>query len=131
MAKTHDTLIDLHRATPAWYRLLAWMVPLGIFGQFLTAGLGVFLDPELLGLHGGIGAALSVPIAGLVGASVTIRHLRGFGWWAGAVLALYAMQIGLAAGGAPVPLSLHPANGALLLTASLVLLAKVERRVAG
>jgi hypothetical protein len=41
---------------------------------------------------------------------------------------LYLAQIALAASANPLPLSLHPVNGALLLTASLILLAKVERR---
>lgn len=44
------------------------------------------------------------------------------------ILVLYLIQIALAAKVDPLPLSLYPFNGALLLTASLVLLAKVERR---
>ena len=60
-----------------------------------------------------------------------IRRLHGFGWWAGTLMALYLVQVGLAAGCVPALLSLHPANGALLLSASLVFLAKLERRRAG
>ena len=128
MEKTHDTLADLHLGTPFWFTALARLLPIGIFVQFLSAGLGLFLNPDLFGLHGAIGIALSLPAIGLVTGALLIRRLRGFGWWAGIVLALYAVQIGLAASAAPVPLSLHPANGALLLSASLILLAKVERR---
>ncbi|TKT75326.1 DUF6220 domain-containing protein [Aquamicrobium sp. LC103] len=128
MEKKHDTLTDLHLGTPVWFTLLAWVLPIGIFAQFLSAGLGLFLDPNLLGLHGGSGIALSLPAILLPAGTLLVRRLRGFGWWTTIVLALYLVQVALAAGAAPVPLSLHPANGALLLAASLVLLAKVERR---
>jgi hypothetical protein len=40
---------------------------------------------------------------------------------------LYVAQVALGAADAALPLSLHPLNGALLLAASLVLLARVER----
>ena len=131
MEKTHDTLASPHPGTPAWVKALARLLPIGIVAQFLSAGLGLFLDPGLLGLHRAIGTALSLPVLGLLAAALLIRRLRGIGWWAGAVLALYAVQVALAATAAPLPLSLHPANGALLLSASLILLAKVERRGAG
>lgn len=128
MEKTHDTFIDLHLGTPRWFRFLACSLPIGIFVQFLSAGFGLFLNADLLSLHGAIGIALSLPTIGLLAGAILIRHLRGFGWWAGVVMLLYLIQVGLAAGGVPLPLSLHPANAALLLTASMILLFKVERR---
>lgn len=128
MDKTHDTLTGLRLGTPLWFTAAAWLLPVGLFGQFASAGFGLFLDPDLLGLHRALGTALSLPVIGLAGGAILIRRLRGFGWWAGVVLALYLVQIALAAGAVPVLLSFHPANGALLLAASLVLLAKVERR---
>lgn len=56
-----------------------------------------------------------------------MRRLRGFGWWAGVIGLLYALQLALASFG-PGTLALHPFNAALLLTASLIFLFKVERR---
>lgn len=35
--------------------VVAWLVPTGILIQALVAGRGLFLDPELFELHGGIG----------------------------------------------------------------------------
>ncbi|MEO3998546.1 DUF6220 domain-containing protein [Mesorhizobium sp. CAU 1732] len=128
MENPHDTVTDMHRDLPGWFVWTARLLPIGIFAQFLSAGLGLFLNPDMLGLHGGVGTALSLPVLALLAGALLIRRLRGFGWWAGAVVLLYGVQVGLAAGAAPVPLSLHPANGALLLATSLVLLAKVERR---
>ena len=128
MDNTHDTFADLNLETPGWFTVLAWLMPLGLFAQFASAGLGLFLNPNLIGLHASMGFTLSLPAAGLLAGALVVRRLRGFGWWAGLVFALYIAQVSLAATGAPLPLSLHPANAALLLTASLVLLAKVERR---
>lgn len=128
MSLTHDTHVDLPLGTPAWFTACAWLLPVGILGQFLSAGFGLFLNAELLGLHAGLGTALSLPVLALAIGALAVPRLRGFGWWAGLVFVLYGAQIALAAGAAPLPMSLHPANGALLLTASLLLLAKVERR---
>ncbi|MBX9452466.1 MAG: hypothetical protein KL801_11615 [Mesorhizobium sp.] len=128
MDNTHDTFADLNLGTPGWFTVLAWLMPLGLFAQFASAGLGLFLNPDLIGLHASMGFTLSLPTAGLLAGALVVRRLRSFGWWAGLVVALYIAQVSLAATGAPLPLSLHPANAALLLTASLVLLAKVERR---
>lgn len=128
MEKTHDTFIDLHAGTPGWFVWTARLLPVGIFGQFVSAGLGLFSEPDLLGLHGGIGMSLLVLPLVLFSGSLLVVRLRGLAWWAGAVVALHAVQIALAAGANPLPLSFHPANGALLLAASLVLLVKTERR---
>ncbi|MFC6490284.1 DUF6220 domain-containing protein [Nitratireductor sp. GCM10026969] len=79
-------------------------------------------------MHAAIGVLFAIPALTLVGGALLVSRLRGFGWWAGLVFLLYLVQVVLAAGSEPLPLSFHPFNGALLLTASLVLLAKVERR---
>ncbi|MBX9464309.1 MAG: hypothetical protein KL840_15340 [Aquamicrobium sp.] len=128
MDNTHDTFVDLHVGTPGWFTVLAWLMPLGLVAQFASAGLGLFLNPDLIGLHASMGFTLSLPAAGLLAGALVVKRLRGFGWWAGLVVAFYIAQVSLAATGAPLPLALHPANAALLLTASLVLLAKVESR---
>ncbi len=127
MDKTHDTFTDLPRGTPGWFTLSARLLPLGLLAQFLSAGTALFHDGALWGLHGAVGGALSLPVFALLGGALLLQRLNGFGWWAGLTTLLYLGQIALAAGAAPM-LSLHPMNGALLLTASLVLLAKVERR---
>ncbi|WP_411839030.1 hypothetical protein [Paracoccus sp. ME4] len=44
------------------------------------------------------------------------------------MLILYLLQVVLAARSGPAMLSLHPLNGALLLSASLVPAARVDRR---
>lgn len=62
-------------------------------------------------------------------AVIFIPRLRGFNWWAGLVFTLYIVQFALAAGANSQPLAFHPFNGTLLLMTSLVLLAKVERRL--
>lgn len=128
MEKSHDTFADLSRGTPVWFTLSARVLPLGLLTQFLSAGSALFHDQTLWGLHGAVGGALSVPVLALLAGAVFIPQLRGFGWWAGLTCLLYVAQIGLASGGSPLLLSLHPMNGALLLASSLVLLAKVERR---
>lgn len=117
----------MSRGTPIWFTLFARVLPLGLLTQFLSAGSALFRDQSLWGLHGAIGGALSVPALALLAGAIFFPRLRGFGWWAGLTCLLYLTQIALAAGVNPLLLSLHPMNGALLLAASLILLAKVER----
>jgi hypothetical protein len=71
---------------------------------------------------------LLLPVATLLVGALKIRRLRRLGWWAGVFAALCVAQLALAAGPTPPLLALHPLNGALLLCASIVLVAKVERR---
>lgn len=126
--KKHDTFVDLARGTPMWFTLSARGLPLGILGQFLSAGTALFQNGEVWGLHAAVGGVLLVPAAVVFGGSLLIQRLRGFGWWAGLVVILCLTQVALAAGSQAILLSLHPLNGALLLSASLILLTKVERR---
>lgn len=128
MDKTHDTLADLAQGTPVWFTLAARVLPVGLLAQFLSAGSALFRDSTLWGLHGAVGGGLSIAVLTLVAGALFVPRLRGFGWWAGLTMVLYLLQVALAAGANPLPLSFHPVNGALLLSASLILLAKVERR---
>jgi hypothetical protein len=128
MTKMHDTLVELGRGTPGWFTWSARLLPVGLLAQFLSAGSALFQNGELWGIHAAVGGILAVPALALVGGSLSLSWLRGFGWWSGLVFILYVSQVLLAAGSQPLPLSFHPFNGALLLTTSLVLLAKVERR---
>ncbi len=128
MEKLHDTLVDLDQGTPTWFSASARLLPLALLAQFLGAGLALFPAADLWGLHAAVGMAIGLPVLALAGGAVALARLRGFGWWAGVVLVLYSVQVALAAGAEPLLLGLHPLNGALLFAASLVLLAKVERR---
>lgn len=129
MTKVHDTLTDLHLGTPLWFVLSARLLPLGIVSQFLSAGAALFISAWDWQIHKAIGGALSLPIIVLCAGVLFIPHLRGFNWWAGLVFTLYIVQFALAAGANSLPLAFHPFNGTLLLMASLVLLAKLERRL--
>jgi len=128
MERVHDTLRDLGQGTPGGFVLAARALPLGLLGQFLLAGQALFRDGEVWGAHAALGAALGLPVLVLLGGALLVGRLRGFAWWAAAVALLFGVQVGLGAAGDGLALSLHPFNGALLLAASLVLLAKVERR---
>ncbi len=125
-AQTRDTLVELDRRMPVFFTFSAWLLPVGIGAQFLLAGQSLF-NGLPWNLHGMVGGLVALPVLALIIGASAIRYLRGFGWWAGVLAGLYVLQIGLAASGTAA-LSLHPFNAALLLAASLVMLAKVERR---
>jgi hypothetical protein len=122
----HDTLADLGRGTPAPFTAAAFSLPALLALQFLLAGQALFarLSWEL---HGALGGAIAIPVFTLLCYALAVPRLRGFGWWAGVLAILYAFQLALAASG-PGALAIHPFNAALLLTASVVFLFKVERR---
>lgn len=122
----HDTLRHLGRGTPAVYLWSARLLPAGIAGQFLLAGQALF-GGFSWEAHSTLGGLAALPEIVLAAGSALLRHLRGFGWWAGLVTCLYIMQVLLGTAGSAA-LAFHPFNAALLLTAALVLLYKVERR---
>lgn len=126
VTSTHDTLREIERGTPAAFVLSAWLLPPGIIAQFLLAGQSLFGGLSWNG-HALWGGLLALPVGALLTGAALVPRLRGFLWWAAALGALYAIQIGLAAIGGKA-LGLHPANGALLLVVSLALVVKVERR---
>ena len=103
---THDTLAELRLGTPAPFIAAAFSLPALLALQFLLAGQALFAGLPW-DLHGAFGGVIAIPVFTLLWCSLIVRRLRGFGWWAGA---------------------LHPFNAALLLTASLIVLFKVERR---
>lgn len=122
----HDTLLDVGRGTPGLFTAAAFSLPPLLGLQFLLAGLSLFVGLPW-DLHGALGGLIAVPVLALLCFSLVVPRLRGFGWWAGVLTLLYALQLALTAFGAAA-LAFHPFNGSLLLTASLVLLLKAERR---
>lgn len=130
MTKIHDTLKGLELKTPRWFALSARLLPLGILAQFLTAGMALFSGVSDWALHKASGAVLSLPIILLLIGGFSIPRLRGFNWWIILILLLYILQVILASTGTLLALAFHPLNGALLLTASLVLVVKIDRRLA-
>jgi hypothetical protein len=123
---THDTLVDLGLGTPAPFTVAAFSLPALLAVQFLFAGQALFGGLPW-DLHGAVGGAIAFPVLTLLGYSLAVPRLRGFGWWAGVVAILYVLQLALASSG-PGALAIHPFNAALLLAASLVFLSKVQRR---
>lgn len=122
----HDTLVAAGPGTPGLFTAAAFSLPPLIGLQFLTAGLSLFVGLPW-DIHGDLGGLIAVPILTLLGFALGAPRLRGFGWWAGVLTVLYGLQLALTAFGA-VALAFHPFNAALLLTASLVILLKVQRR---
>ncbi|GLO79881.1 DUF6220 domain-containing protein [Sulfitobacter pontiacus] len=126
ISPTRTAPVASGRGTPAFFTAAAWTLPAAIGAQFALAGQALFNGLSWT-LHGTVGALVALPILALFCAAFLIRQLRGFRWWAGLLLGLYVLQITLAAFG-PAALALHPFNAALLLSASLIVLAKVEKR---
>ncbi len=123
---THDTLADLGLGTPAPFIAAAYSLPALLALQFLLAGQALFGGLSW-DLHGALGGVIAIPVLTLFCYSLALQRLRGFGWWAGVLVILYGVQLALASFG-PGALAIHPFNAALLLTASLVFMFKVERR---
>jgi hypothetical protein len=122
----HDTLADLGPGTPTPFTAAAFSLPALLALQFLLAGQALFAGLPW-DIHGALGGVIAVPIFTLLGYSLAVSRLRGFGWWAGVLGILYALQLALASFG-PGALAIHPFNAALQLTASLIFLFKVHRR---
>ncbi|MTV27596.1 hypothetical protein FTX61_19575 [Nitriliruptoraceae bacterium ZYF776] len=56
----------------------AWLIPVGILAQAVLAGQGLYLDPSLFGLHGGIGHGvllLALLAASFIWAARFPRHV--------------------------------------------------------
>jgi hypothetical protein len=123
VASTSPSSDRAGRAAPGWFVLAARLVPSGITGQFLLAGLGLFVDAELWGLHGMLGSALVLAI-GVTSVAPFIRSdIRPLRHW-GAVLGIF---IAAAEGpGSGLLRALHVFNAGLLLVAASVIVAKIE-----
>ncbi len=119
------------RVVPPWFLHAARSVPAGILAQYLLAGLALFQDGMFWAWHGGLGGLIVVPIAAMVVAAWVGEQTRPLRWWASLLVLLYGLQIVLIVAGqnlgSGLLQALHPFNGGLMLVASLVIVAKVER----
>ncbi|NDV87676.1 hypothetical protein GTW51_13290 [Aurantimonas aggregata] len=123
---THDTFRHLDLGTPVFFTLTARILPGLLAIRFLLVAQP--LSGGLLGdIHALIGDLVGFQVLVIAGYAFFMSRLRGFGWWACVIVLTYLAQFALAASG-PVALVFHTFNAALLLSASLVLLFKVERR---
>nr|WP_289852607.1 DUF6220 domain-containing protein [Mesorhizobium liriopis] len=91
------------------------------------AGRALFAGSDFA-IHAMLGSLLALPVLTLFLGALLVKRLRGFRWWAGILTVLTLVQFAPAAGDSSPLLAYHPLNGALLLIASLVLLAKIEHR---
>lgn len=119
------------RLAPRWFALSAAVVPIGILGQFLLAGMSLFVDAANWSLHGALGSLLVLPIGVVAVAPLFRRQVRALRHWGGALGILYLLQIALIVSaesfGSGLLQALHVFNAGLLLVAALVVVAKVER----
>jgi len=135
MQSTHAVGDRSARIAPRLVAYAARSIPVSIFVQFLLAGLSLFENAALWEWHSMLGFLMMVPIGIVVVAafrSVSVRPLR---WWAMTLAILYVLQfVFIIAGqntGSGILKALHPFNGCLLLTAALVIVAKIERSHSG
>lgn len=101
---------------------LLWLVPAGVLVQAALAGQAWFHDPELFGLHGGLGHGVLVLSAAAVALSWLTRAPAATRWLSMAVLLALVAQTGLGyaghRGGVVAASSLHvPVGVAILGTA--------------
>lgn len=130
VASTSPSSDRAGRVAPGWFVLAARLVPSGITGQFLLAGLGLFVDAELWGLHGMLGSALVLAIGATSVAPFIRSDIRPLRHWGAVLGILYILQIGFIAAaegsGSGLLRALHVFNAGLLLVAASVIVAKIE-----
>lgn len=87
------------------------------------------------GMHAMAGFLLLLPIAIVSLTPLALAKVRPLRWWGGILGALYIMQVAwIVAGqstGSGLLQAMHVLNGGLLLAASLVIVAKLEKNRAG
>ncbi|MFN4207759.1 MAG: DUF6220 domain-containing protein [Agrobacterium albertimagni] len=105
------------------FRGLTVVVLAGVAGQFLLAGMTVFGAGTGWEWHAATGGALGLPVFALFLLSLS-QALGRYRLDGGLLIAVYLLQVALAAVGDALPMlgALHPVNGMLmgLITARLV-----------
>lgn len=107
------------------FLLLALGLPVLILAQVYLAGLAIFSDGALWGMHGAVGGAIGVPIIALALMAWLSAPHRRHRMLTTLLFGLYILQfIFIIAGeGMGFMLALHPAN-AIAITVAAVLLAR-------
>lgn len=119
------------KVAPRFVMLAARSIPIIIVAQFLLVGLSMFQDAAIWEWHSVLGFVLLVPVTTILIATLTRRGVQPLRWWAMMLALLYALQIVWVvagqASGSGMLMAMHPFNASLLLIASLVIVAKIER----
>lgn len=131
MSVANTSIDHTQRMAPGWFVLAARLVPVGIVGQFLLAGLSLFVDAEIWGVHGMLGTALVFAIGVTAIAPFARSDIRPLRHWGAALGFLYILQIAFIATAenfsSGLLQALHVFNAGLLLVAASVIVAKIER----
>lgn len=112
------------------FTLTALCLPPLILTQFFLAGLAIFHDGAVWGLHGMLGSLIGLPVLILAGLPWFSHDLRPLRWWSLALLLTYTLQpllASLATGSLTILAALHPPNALLMTAAVLVILLKLQR----
>ncbi|MDH4412550.1 MAG: DUF6220 domain-containing protein [Rhizobium sp.] len=114
------------------FRGLAVAALAGVAIQFFLAGMTVFGAGTGWETHAAMGGALGLPVIGLFLMSLS-RGLRAYRRSAGLLLAVYLIQVMLAALGSVVPMlgALHPVNGLLMALITFQLVRRLTPRNGG
>jgi hypothetical protein len=127
---TFEISSNPNRMAPRWLVFAACLVPLGILGQFLLAGLSLFRDSSYWEFHAILGSLLAIPIAVVALTPRFKREVRPLRHWAGMLGALYVLQVALIITSEELDSNLlqaaHVFNAGLLLVAGAVIVAKIE-----
>lgn len=115
------------KQVPGWVIWTAWIVVIGLLGQFLLAGLALFTVFAGWGAHRALGMALLLPILTVLVTSFWTQAARPLRWWGLVLSVLYLVQVMLAAVELEGVKALHVFNAPLVLLAATVLLVKIER----
>lgn len=118
-------------AVPGWVIWTAWVVMIGLLGQFLLAGLALFTVFAGWGAHRALGVALLLPILAVLVTSFWTQAARPLRWWGLVLAGFYLVQVTLAAVALEGLKALHVFNAPLVLLAAMALLVKIERHHRG
>jgi hypothetical protein len=119
-----------HRSTDLAFVICAWLTLGLILAQFLMAGLSMFQNPSIWRCHVMAGLSIGVPIVVMLAIALQ-RRLRPLSGFVGLLALGYVTQFSLILatqhGLGITWQALHPFNGSLMLTLSIVVLMKAVK----